>query len=312
MSGRKYSQVELAAQVREALRCRLAAEQALGAAEIMAGTLAEAAQTVEALQDAAMSVQETLTSLHREIASMQEAFSEANLMRLDPSEVRARRERVDNLRGRLDAVVRNCREGCGAAGVRVEAARLVEQIAQERAAFLPWLGEEYDAFATGAASALAETDREIRVTGSAVSGASHILSMGEDFDQMVARVATRREQDAERRYIADALLKVCREDLGFAAKILPQKAPIDDLVIEVDTFAYGLLQFRLLLEGTIRSQSELMEASCPIHFGAIEKNLRALGVLSNFRYEGDQRSVVIEKDAKPTPDEVRSAEVRRL
>jgi hypothetical protein len=312
MSGRKYSQVELATQVREALRCRLAAEQALGAAEIFTGALAEAAQTVEALQDAASSVRETMASLHREIAAMQEAFSEANLMRLDPSEVRARRERVNTLRGRLDAVMRNCREGCGAAGVRVDAARLVEQIAQERASLLPWLGEEYDAFATGAASALAETDREIRATGSAAIVASHIRALGEELDQMVARVATRREQDADRRYIADALLKVCREDLGFAATILPQKSPIADLVIEVDTFAYGLLQFRLLLDGTIRSQSELMEASCPIHFGAIEKRLRALGVLSNFRYEGDQRPVVLEKDEKPTPDEVRTAEARRV
>jgi hypothetical protein len=312
MSGRKYSQVELAAQVREALRCRLAAEQALGVAEIMAGTLAEAAQTVEALQDAATSVRETLASLHHEIASMQKSFSEAYLMRLDPSEVRARRERVNNLRGRLDAVVRNCREGCGASGVRVEAARLVEQVAQERTALLPWLGEEYDAFATGAVSALAETDREIRTTGSAAIAASRILALGEDLDRMTARVTTRREQDADRRYIAEALLRVCREDLGFAAKILPQKAPIDDLVIEVDTFAYGLLQFHLLLDSTIRSQSELTEASCPIHFGAIENRLRSLGVLSNFRYEGDQRPVVIERDAKPTPDEVRAAEVRRV
>lgn len=311
MSGRKYSQVELAAQVREAIRCRLAAEQALGAAEGLATSLAATAQTVAALQDAAHSVERTLGELRGELASMEQSFAEANLMRLDLAEVQARRQHVDELRRQLDEVARSCREGFGAAGLRVEAARLVEQSAREREALGPWLGGEYDDFAASAASALAETDREIRATGAAASAASRLGALGERFDQLVARVAERREQDADRRYIAEALLQICKADLGFAARILPQAAPIDDLVIEVDTFAYGLLEFRLLLDGTIHSQSALVETSCPVHFGTIEKRLRALGVLSSFRHEDDERPVVIEKDEKPVPDATQAMEDRR-
>ncbi|HSS76187.1 MAG TPA: hypothetical protein VLV54_05525 [Thermoanaerobaculia bacterium] len=311
MSGRKYSQVELAAQVREALHCRLAAEQALSAAESLAGTLAETARTVAALESSAQSVEQTLGELRGELTALEETFVEANLMRLDPEAVRARRERVDALRHRLDEVARSCREGFGAAGLQVEAARLVEQSARERSTLRPWLGSEYDDFAADAAATLAETDREIQATGAAASAAPRLRALGERFDELVARAARHQEQDAGRRYIAEALRQICKADLGFAARILPQEAPIDDLVIEVDTFAYGRLEFRLLLDGTIHSESELVETSCPVHFGTIEKRLRSLGVLSNFLYEDDERPVVIEQDAKPAPDGARIQEARR-
>lgn len=307
MSGRKYSKVELAAQVREAIGCRTAAEEALMHATGLVRSLNEAARTTGALGNQARSANTGLTEIREELKSMTEAFAEAKLMRLELGDIRARRGRVDDLRKRLEEIARSCREGCGAAGVRAEAARLFDEASRERHALEPWLGPEYASFVSQARELLDETDREIRATGSAHDLAARVPSLDQQHVRMLERVSERRASDAERRYVAEALQRVCTEELGFAVTARPQKTPLDDLVMEVDTFAYGIILFRLQLDGTLRSQSDLGEASCPANFQMIEQRLRSLGVASSFRYESDQQPVVIEKDEKPAPQDQRVA-----
>ena len=44
---------------------------------------------------------------------------------------------------------------------------------------------------------------------------------------------------------------------GLSVRLAGRRSgPLEDLVLEVDTYAYGIIQFRLMLEGTIRSLSD--------------------------------------------------------
>lgn len=301
MSGRKYSQVELAAQVHEVIRCKMEVTETLANAESLAAALTDAAGSTEALKNAAESVSGTLQAIRAEMDSMSKAYDKSKLMRLDINEVRSRRARIERLGRDVESMAEACKSGCGAAGLRTGITHLREQAARQRDDLRPWIEAEFDEFVGTVERVLADTDAEIRATGAASSVAPRILSLGPAFSGLVGRSAERRSLDADRRYVADALRKVCADDLGFAARFLPQAKPADELVVEVDTFAYGLIHFRLELDGTIRSRSEVMGA-CPANFGKIEAQLRSLGVLSCFRYEADQRPVVIERDEKPIPD----------
>ncbi|MGH9935242.1 MAG: hypothetical protein ACREAM_03295 [Blastocatellia bacterium] len=303
MSGRKYSEVELANNVREAIRCRLAAEEALSRAESLTAALTDAARTTDALGPAAQTAEETLSQIREELRLLSEQFQESRLMRLDLSEVRRRRARVESLRTKLQTIIHQCREGQSAAGLRAELARVEDELARSHDALEPWLRDVYETYTRETRGLSSQADQEIRATGSLGSLSQQILAHGAELQGMLDRASERRGQDAERRYAAEMLRQVCVSQMGFSARLLPQNGPLDDLVVEVDTMAYGIIHFRLQLDGVIRSQSEMVVASCPANFKEIEKNLRSLGVISNFRYEGDQSPVVITDDAKPLPND---------
>lgn len=301
MSGRKYSEVELANNVREAIRCRLAAQETLSRAESLTAALTDAARTTDSLGPVAQAAQETLSQIREELRLLSEQFQESRLMRLDLSEVRRRRERVESLRTRLQTIIHQCREGQSAAGLRAELARVEDELARSCDELEPWLRDVYETYTRETRELSDRADQEIRATGSLGLLSQQILAHGAEFQGMLDQASERRGQDADRRYAAEALRKVCVSQMGFSARLLPQNGPLDDLVVEVDTIAYGIIHFRLQLDGTIRSQSEMEVASCPANFKEIENHLRLLGVISNFRYEGDQSPVVITNDAKPMP-----------
>lgn len=305
MSGRKYSEVELANNVREALRCRLAAQEALSQAESLMVALSDAAATTSALQSAAQLASELLNEIRRELRSQETEFQQSRLMQLELTEVKRRREVVERLRRKLETIIRQCRDGRSAAGLRAELARVNDELVRNHDTLEPWLRDVYDPFTRAASELLEQADQEIGATGSLKTLEKQILLYSDELDGMVQRASQRRGQDADRRYIAEALRSICINDMGFSAKLLPQEDVLGDLIVEVDTIAFGIIHFRLQLDGTIRSQSEISTASCPANFKQIEKHLRALGVISSFRYEGDQRPVVITNDAKPVPSDSR-------
>lgn len=301
MSGRKYSEFELANNVREAVGCRVAAQEALSRAESLTAALAEVSRTTAALAPAAQIAEETLGQIRAELGAMGARFDQAQLMQLDLMEVRRQRAKVESLRAQLETIIRQCREGQSAAGVRAELARVADDLTRNHNDLEPWLRDVYATYAQETRGLLAQADQELNTTGALKTLAQQILAHSAEFQGMLDRASARRGQDAERRYVAEALRKICVSEMGFSARLLPQTGPLDDLVVEVDTVAYGIIHFRLQLDGTIRSQSELTVASCPANFKEIEKHLRAFGVISNFRYEGDQSPVVISDDAKPLP-----------
>ena len=311
MSGRKYSEVELANNVREALRCQVAAQEALAQAESLVTVLNEVADTTAALQSAAEIATDTLSQIRRELKSINEEFSQSRLMQLDLMEVRRRKAVVERLQTKLVTIIRQCREGQSAAGLRMELARIADELERNQATLAVWLPDLYEPYVQETHQLLHQADKELSATGRLSTLERQILFHTGAYQNMVDRSSERSRQDAERRYIADALLKICKSELGFSANLLPQNNPLEDLVVEVDTFAYGILHFRLQLDGTIRSQSEMATVSCPANFKAIEKELHSFGVITNFRYEGDQSPVVFGDNALSVPGEQTITQQRR-
>lgn len=301
MSGRKYSQVELQNNVREAIRCRLAAEDALASAESLHKVLSDAARTTESLKPAARVAGDSLEQIRQELKSLTSKFQESALMRLDLSEVRRQRKKVDDLKGSLESISRQCLEGQSAAGLRAEIQRVADELDRRSETLEPWLRDVYGEYTAQTRDLLRRADEEIRATGSTGALAEQVPEHAARYNSMLNRVEERRNKDAERRYVAEALQKICTREFGFSAKILSQEGPLDDLIVEVDTFAFGIMRFRLELDGDIHSQSDADVSACPTNFKQIEEHLKSLGVISNFRYEADQSPVVISNQAKPLP-----------
>jgi predicted nucleic acid-binding Zn-ribbon protein len=300
MSGRKYSEYELARNVREAIACRLAAEEAVGRAEALAGALEEAARSTSSLAPAAVEVQATLVRARAELEAMRKTFRESTLLALDLDEVVARRQRVQALQAELEATARRCREGSGAAAVRAELAAVLARLEREAGELEPWLRDVWSGYTGETRGLLERIDAEIRASG-ATSAEGIVAAHSRLFEEMLGRAAERRTADQQRRYVARALEEACREALGFAARALPQNGPLDDLVVEVNTFAYGIIEFRLQLDGTIRSESGMAEDACWSNYPQLEDKLRQLGVHSSFRYVETDQPVRLEKGSKELP-----------
>ncbi len=311
MSGRKYSQVELANNVREAIRCRLVAEEAVARAEGLASALREAAVSTPALQCAVSTATEALGRIHHQLDTMRDEFVESRMLRLDLDQVRVHRRAVDELKAEILELERQCRAGRDSAAIRVELASVLDHLVREQSQLETWLSDEYAAYLGQTRRLLNQVDEDIHRKGVIEGSADVFAGHSARFEALLARAHEHRALDAERQYVARALAEICTRDMGFSVKVLPQKSSLDDLVVEVDTFAFGLIHFRLQLDGTIRSQSELVETSCCANFALLEDRLKSLGVISSFRYEGDQRPVRLQKGEKALPDAGRGASAKR-
>jgi hypothetical protein len=301
MSGRKYSLVELANNVREAIRCRLEAEEACAHAESLVAALGEAARSAPALAQAASSAEKTLAEIKNHLDVLSKNFDESRMMQLTPDQVKQERQTVERLKSSLERIAGQCRAGNEAAALRAELTAVLDRLQKDRREIEPWLRDVYDPFTEETRLLLEQSDEEIRRQGSIGALAERIRQQIISYEAMREKACERRLLDRERRHVANALKSVCSE-MAFDANLLPQNGPLEDLVVEVNTFAYGMLEFRLQLDGTIRSRSEMIEASCCANFSMIEDKLRALGVLSGFRYEADQQPVRIRKGEKSMPD----------
>jgi hypothetical protein len=300
MSGRKYSQVELANSVSEAIRCRLAAEEAQVRAESWAAALDEAAQTTASFGPLAASARETLSRLRSQLKTMAGSFTESELMSLSLEQVQAQRRQVERLRAQLEEVERRCREGNDDASLRAQLAAVLELARRNRDELEPWLRDVYDDFTEETRALLEQADLSVSATGTLGVAAVRVGEQAARYEEMLRQASRRRQLDAERRYVAAALEQVCSE-MAFGPRRPPQGGPLEDILLEVDTYAYGIIQFRLQLDGTIRSESELVETSCCANFALIEDKLRTLGVHSGFRYEADQQPVRLRKGEKSLP-----------
>jgi hypothetical protein len=300
MSGRKYSEIELNNNIREAIRCRLEAEEACVRAESLVASLAQAAAMTTTLQPLVASAQETLDAARQQLELTKETFDDGQMAQRSLSEVQRERSKVQHLTVALKQLDERCLAGNYAAATRAKLASMLDLLVKQRDEIEPWLRDVYAQFQEDSRSLLAQADNEIGRSGT-------INPLKEDIDQQIRKldehmqkVSERRTQDAERHYVAIALEKVCI-DMAFGPKYLPQDGPLDDLVLEVNTFAYGLIHFKLQLDGTIHSESKLVESSCFANYTTIEEKLRDLGVLTEFRYEDDGKPIRLRRGAKGLP-----------
>src|ERR1051325_10365823 len=98
MSGRKYSEVVLAGNVKQAIRVRIAAEEAFARAESLVAALNDAAKTTESLNAIAASAEETLSGISEELESFKELLAQGPMMRLTLPQLQERQRKVEQLR----------------------------------------------------------------------------------------------------------------------------------------------------------------------------------------------------------------------
>jgi hypothetical protein len=302
MSGRKYSRVELANNVREAIRCRLAAEEVYERSRSLVAALNTTARSLAPLKPIADVATMTLEEIRKQLEEIRASFAEKKMMRLTLYTVQEKRREVEQLRLQLESVAQKSREASESAELLMELNAVLSALQSEGDELRSWLSDTYDKFLEDTQSLVQGTQSELELTGNLNCVADKILGHVEQYKSLLRESSERRTEDAERRYVAEALQRICKEELGFVTRLLSQKNFCDDLVLEVNTFAYGLLHFRLQLDGTVRSQSEMVEKSCCANFTLIENHLRSLGIISNFRYEGDQQPVTLRKGENALPD----------
>lgn len=301
MSGRKYSRVELARNVREAISCRAAAEGAYATALNFVAALEATSLILPALKPAAAAARVTLEQIREQLEEIKKSFAESDLMRLTLGQVLTQRGRVEALRAQLEKIARDSRRSSEAAKLLTELNVVLSALRTDRDELEPLLSDTYDRFYEETCLLADDSQRELEQTGNLGRLADQIVERAEQYRGMLETASARRTADAERRYVAGALQRVCVREMGFAARVLPQGTLLDDLILEVDTFSYGLIHFRLQLDGMIRSASEMVETSCFANYTVLEDGLRSLGVGSNFLYESDRRPVVHRKGEKALP-----------
>jgi hypothetical protein len=299
MSGRKYSEIALTASIRDAISCRVAATQAYARAESLVFSLAEGAVTTPALKPLADSARETLAQIKRQLESSSQTQDQRRLASLTLTQVQAERQNVQHLKEQLEQIDAKCRAGNNAASMRSRLLTVLNLLAQKHDEIEPWLRDVYSSFSAECRSLLARVDDQIKRTGSIGPLTDEIDTRVRQFDEHMDQVSERQTRDAERRYVASALEKVCKS-IAFTVTLLPQNGPLEDLVLAVDTHSYGVIRFTLKPDGKIESNSQLMESSCCVNFTMIEDKLRNFGVLSEFRYE-DQVPVRMRKGEKDLP-----------
>jgi hypothetical protein len=295
MSGRKYSRIELVNRIRAAIQLHAEAREALSAASAQLEALARESGGASTYEKFRVEAAGQLASLRAEFEALGQRISAAE--GTDPDDL----DEIDAIRARIAAASTatsktwsDLRTANERLSHRLELVGLRDRVAAGRTEFACW-----------APNLLADLESHLTATiqsleGSATAAGIDIASiLGDARDRYAALCEScrqNREAAEDRRFVADAVEKVCL-DLAFSVRREPQQSPLEDLLLVVDTHAYGSVRFRLELEGNIRSESELAEPACGLNFPLIEKRLRAYGVLSAFRYEADQRPVRIKDDS---------------
>jgi len=131
----------------------------------------------------------------------------------------------------------------------------------------------------------------------------------ETLTQLKKEVTTLEEQDTTRRYVLEALRKVCKE-MGWdetKEPILEEKDnPGSPLLYEVDTYYAGKVVFHLTLEGIkVDSQIPYEKGGCYKEFDNFSERLKRFGVTTKFeRIEApDEEPKLIQRGELDLPDE---------
>ncbi len=126
------------------------------------------------------------------------------------------------------------------------------------------------------------------------------------FRQLWPQVQAREARHRQRLYVAEALQKVCCEELGFK-EIQPPcledpQDPASALICRFDTYNDGIVSFRLTLED-IQADSCIRENRCLNEFETLSQQLQErFGVKTRFRPAGEGgRPRLTRRDARDLP-----------
>ncbi len=126
------------------------------------------------------------------------------------------------------------------------------------------------------------------------------------FRRLWPQVQAREARHRQRLYVAEALQKVCCEELGFKEIQPPRQEdpqnPASALICRFDTYNNGIVTFRLTLED-IQADSCIRENLCLNEFDALSRQLQErFGVKTRFRPPADgDRPRLIRRDARDLP-----------
>jgi len=299
MSGRKYTKVEIQDKIRDVLNCQLQVKEAYTKAKSFVNTLSEMSLTTVSLKDLVTSAKSVLNHIQCQIESMNTLVEESEMIKLTMSDIQKNTKMIEQLKFQLEDIIDKCREGKNASSKRNELLMLFHQLINERDLLCPWLQENiYERFVDEIKDMLKNADNEITKTGSIEGIAEKIPNQLARYKKMKEKAIHSKQLDLERRYIASSIEIICNE-MGFASKWLSQENLFDDLIMEVKTHAYGIITFRLQLDGTIRSNSEIDKGSCCSNYIQIEDKLKSFGLDSEFKYEEDDQPIRQEKNEQP-------------
>jgi hypothetical protein len=309
MSGRKYSQYALEQSIQEALRCGIDARDLAVEADARVQALAALAEQVPAVRAVVASVGRVVDEIRRRLAAIEGELNVREATRLAVGRVDDFRREITDLRRRLDEVSAQSGAGQDTAARRIELAALLHQISSQEGELRDWATDDYDRLHQELKNLVSQADVALQ-SGLASAGVPEVEPVAGHLARLREEVSSKRLKDRERRYVLEALVKVC-ESLGFKVTIVPSQRPTDDLVVEVNTFAHGVIQFRLQLDGYLRSESSIVPLACDVRFGALEEKLRGLGVITAFQYEADQRPVRLQRGSKSLPETGAAQSARR-
>ena len=307
MSGRKVTPITLDVAVRTAVRLQGTAEDARTRARSIVTAL-----TARIGRSGAPSA--GVAALRRRIGEIEERWPEET-RRLTVSRAQRRAEKFRELGDEFSTVASDARAMLGAADVRAATAAVSAEVEARDSELRPWLGDRWDDFAGRVRGLLAQADQAIR-SGRGATDRATVERLAAELDELLQQVAADRQEAAEREHVAAAIEEVGGE-MGYAVTRRPLEAPQDDLVLDIDTYAYGRIQVRLefgtFTAGAVpgghepggitwRSESAgLSRSECGTTFPDIAERLRRLGVGTRFTYEQDGQPVQQARAAATPP-----------
>jgi len=131
-----------------------------------------------------------------------------------------------------------------------------------------------------------------------------IDDLKEEINRMKMETSELEEKDNQRRYVLEALRKVCK-DMGWEEKEIENlENPKEAIIFKVDTYSSGTMTFYISLE-KIKVYSPLVkdDGTCIKEFNKVSEKLKGLGVETKFKMEGDgEEPKLIQKSVIDIPD----------
>jgi hypothetical protein len=198
--------------------------------------------------------------------------------------------------------------GESSATQRLELASLLHRIVAEQGELRAWAAQSYDDLRKRVESRISHIERALRQEH-LPPGDDAVSKLAGELDNLKNDVMSKRVANEERRYVLEALTRVCRNQ-GYEVTTYSSESPTDDLRVDVNTWSHGIIRFRLQLDGIIKSDSAMIPDSCDVRFGDIETKLQSIGVKTAFRHADDDRPVRIQRGSKSLPDSGASQSAR--
>jgi hypothetical protein len=297
MSGRKCSKFELESTRNLVLENRVKANQLLqdvGVLEKVSEDLNYERDIIEKLKNS----EEAYTNAKEELKRLQ-AFSEADLLKKSIDELDSLNtkyiELSETIKRRIDILM--------GGGELTHLRNIEQQFSYNNEDYNNWIGESFEHKRKDTESQLISLNEEFKSGKLCDESLLKAKKIQDDFEVLNNTVLENKTLHSKRLHFTAALQEIC-DKKGWGLTVNEQKRPIDELSLEIDTYAYGKWIFSLNLDGFVNSnevnlQKELEEVKkggkCVEIHRDIDKELDKFGITSNFTYF-DGSSIISENN----------------